>query len=169
MTTDATRTVVLKPGDVLLIGNVGQLDDETLAGLPDTLGPLAQALGLGTVTVFEHDIHLTAATPVTPLPDAVVLTVFYREAVARHREELAAWLSANGIDPMTVADGWLSIEQDGDQRFIRYPAYRLTHDGRRLRDPRDPDRAWTVERTSPLAIDLDLPEARTATERDEIP
>ena len=164
--TDHARTVLLKPGDTLLIGNTGDLDDETLAELPAVLASLRHALALTTVTVFEQDIEVAAVTSVRPAPDAVVLRVFDRTAVAQHRAVLAAWLSANHIDPHTVADTWLSIEQTASLRFIRYEAYRLDDAGCRLIDPRDPDRAWTVERVSPLVIDLDLPAGQTATDRD---
>jgi hypothetical protein len=157
--TDATRTVVLKPGDTLLIGNAGQLDQEHYDLLPEALTPLVQALGLSTVTVFDTDIEAAAVAPSAPLPDAVVLRVFDYEAMAQHSKALADWIEANGIDPHTVSPEWLTIEQAGDQRFIRYPMLRRTEGGRLVTDPRCLDRVWTVERVTPLVIDLDLPES----------
>lgn len=168
MTDASGRVVVLKPGDALYLGNLGQHDYDHVV-LTEGLRFLSEALGLTSVMVFEQDIDLAAAAPVVPASDAVVLRVFDRKAMAEHREELAAWLTANGIDPMTVADQWLSIEQAGDQRLIRYAAYRLTSDGRRLTDPRSQDYGWTVERVSPLVIDLNLSAGQTVTDRDENP
>lgn len=156
---DSNRIVVLKPGDVLLVGNVGTLDADALGSLPDMLSPLVKALGLANVTMFEHDIQTAASEPTTPESDAVVLRVFNHEAVTRHRAELAHWLQANGIDNAKVALDWLTIEQAGDLRFIRYPAFRMAADGRPLVDPRDHTRAWTVERIAPLVVDLELPGA----------
>lgn len=164
--TDHARTVLLKPGDTLLIGNTGDLDDETLAELPAVLASLRHALALANVTVFEQDIEVAAVTPVQPAADAVVLRLFDRIAVAQHRAVLAAWLTANRIDPATVADTWLSIEQTAGLRLIRYEAYRRDDAGCKLIDPRDPDRAWTVERVSPLVIDLNLPASAPDTQRD---
>ncbi|MDX3747464.1 hypothetical protein [Streptomyces sp. AK08-02] len=159
MTDTSARTVVLKPGDVLLVGNVGAMGEEAADALHEGLTQLRFALGLSSVAVFEQGIEAAALAPVVPMPDAVVLRLFGREALAEQREALAAWLKANGIDPDAVAADWLSIERAADQRLIRYEAFRLTKDGRRLRDPRDGDRAWTVERVAPLVVDLDLPAA----------
>ncbi|WP_055527189.1 hypothetical protein [Streptomyces graminilatus] len=156
--TDTTRTVVLKPGDTLLIGNLGQTSEDALDALHEGAARLRSALRLADVLLFEADIDTAAVAPLAPVPDAVVLRLFGREAVAAHRETLAAWLKANDIDPDLVADDWLSVEESAGLRLIRYAAYRLTKDGRRLRDPRDGDRAWTIERVSPLAVDLDLPD-----------
>lgn len=156
--TDTTRTVVLKPGDTLLIGNAGQLDEEAVEALHEGLTQLSSALGLSSVAVFEEGIEAAALAPVVPMSDAVVVRVIGRRAVAQHRSVLAAWLKANGIDSDNVADQWLSIEQAGDLRLIRYEAYRLTEDGRRLLDPRDSEQAWAVERVSPMVVELDLPD-----------
>lgn len=157
MTDTSAHTVVLKPGDVLLVGNVGAMGDEAVDALHEGLTQLRFALSLSSVAVFEQDIETAALAPIVPWSDAVVCRLFSREALAEQREALAAWLKANGIDPGSVAADWLSIERAADQRLIRYEAYRLNEDGRRLRDPRSPDQAWTVERVSPLVVDLDLP------------
>lgn len=154
--TDA-RTVVLKPGDTLMIANLGQTAEDALDALHEGLERLRCALGLSSVVVFEADVDTTAVAPIEPLPDAVVLRVFDRESLTEHHEVLAAWVRANGIDPATVALEWLSIEQAGDRRLIRYPAFRQTPEGRHLRDPRSRGRSWTVERVVPLVIDLDWP------------
>ncbi|MFF5186454.1 hypothetical protein ACFY30_22205 [Streptomyces sp. NPDC000345] len=164
--TDTTRAVVLKPGDALLIGNVNGLEEDALEALNDGLVQLRFALGLSSVAVFEGNIEAAALAPVTPMSDAVVVRVFDRDAVKQHRETLAKWLTTNGIDPAAVADQWLSIEQTDAGRLIRYPAYRLSEEGQRLVDPRDPGRAWTVERVSPLVIDLDLTEGQMVTQGD---
>lgn len=56
---DETRVVLVKPGDVLLIGNVGAFDDSAMEALAVALAPLKLALGLATdVLVFEADIDL---------------------------------------------------------------------------------------------------------------
>lgn len=167
--TDTARTVVLKPGDTLYIGNVGQISGEVRGELYEGLAHLSAALGLNDVVLFLDDIDMAAVAPITPLPDAVVLRVFDRKAMAQHRKVLAAWLTANGIDPMTVSDQWLSIEQLGEQRLIRYTAYRTTPEGGRLIDPRDRNSGWTVERVSPLVVDLEIPAGQTVTEGDDSP
>ncbi|MFC8429903.1 hypothetical protein [Streptomyces sp. NPDC057253] len=164
----SARTVVLKPGDVLLIGNIGVSSEDALDALHDGLLSLRHALALSSVAVFEEDINTAALAPLAPMPDAIVLRVFDRTTVPQHRAVLTAWLSANHIDPSTVASDWLSIEQEAGQRFIRYETFRLNDAGGKLIDPRDRDKAWTIERVSPLVIDLDLPAGQTVTDRDEI-
>lgn len=58
------RVVLLKPGDVLLIGNAGALETDDLAGLDR----LRDTLGLAFVGVFEADIDL-AGLPDIPRTD----------------------------------------------------------------------------------------------------
>ncbi|GFH34305.1 hypothetical protein [Streptomyces pacificus] len=59
-----TRVVLVKPGDLLLIGNVGELDTDTLyEQVPQLLENIKTALGLAGVVIFEGDIDLAAATP----------------------------------------------------------------------------------------------------------
>ncbi|MEU9349041.1 hypothetical protein AB0D74_48375 [Streptomyces sp. NPDC048278] len=169
MISNAARTVVLKPGDTLLISNCGQTSEEALDALREGASRLRHALGLGEVVLFEHDIEVAALAPVTAAPDAVVLRVFDSEAVEQHRATLGTWLEANGIDPSTVVADWLSIEQAGDQRLIRYSVYRIDQDGRRLVDPRDQNQSWAVERVSPLVVDLHLSAGQMLTKRDESP
>lgn len=60
--TDAVRVVLLKPGDVLLIGNVGQLAEDALDALHEGAAQLRSALGLAQVALFEGDIDLSATT-----------------------------------------------------------------------------------------------------------
>jgi hypothetical protein len=59
--TDATRVVLIKPGDVLLIGNVGENVD--YEALPDLAEKLKSALGIAHVAIFEADIDL-ASVPI---------------------------------------------------------------------------------------------------------
>ncbi|MET8982127.1 hypothetical protein ABZX85_41745 [Streptomyces sp. NPDC004539] len=153
-----SRVVLLQPGDHLLIGNLKALGDEGLEALHEVLPRLREALRLGGVVAFEDDVTIASALPLVPASDAVVLRVFERETVEENFRVLAAWVEANGIDPETVAADWLTIELHGEQRLIRYRAYRTTADGRRLRDPGDRSRAWTIERVAPLLVDLELPD-----------
>lgn len=55
------RVVLIKPGDVLVIGNTGVLENPCLA----IFGPIKDALGLAGVVIFEGDIDLAAVTPPT--------------------------------------------------------------------------------------------------------
>lgn len=50
-----TRIVLVKPGDILMFGNVGGFD---LDAVSDALGALTKELGLRHVYVFEDDIDL---------------------------------------------------------------------------------------------------------------
>lgn len=52
------RVVLVKPGDVLLIGNLGDLDDESARTLTELLGPLKAAIGAEQILCFEADIDL---------------------------------------------------------------------------------------------------------------
>lgn len=58
-----TRLVTVKPGDVLVLSNVGPLGDN----LPDLLTALKDELGLRYVLVFEGDPDLSVI-PVTEFP-----------------------------------------------------------------------------------------------------
>lgn len=60
---DGTRIVLVKPGDVLLIGNVGALPIEAVESLQPGLAALKDKLGLAGIAVFEGDIDLDAVTP----------------------------------------------------------------------------------------------------------
>lgn len=64
------RVVLLKPGDVLLIGNVGPLDQDAVDALHDGASHLSTALGLAQVVLFEGDIDLAATTPSSTEADA---------------------------------------------------------------------------------------------------
>lgn len=159
MSSNAACVVLVKPGDVLLIGNVGTLADMETVGA--AAARLRSALGLVQVAMFAEDIDVAAVTPSTSLAPAsvstTVLEVIDRAAIDKHRDALAQWLTANHVDPRTVVPEWLSIELAGEQRLIRYQVFRTTADGMKLTDPRDPDRAWTEDRTAPLLVDLNLP------------
>lgn len=60
---DGVRVVLLKPGDVLLIGNVGQLGEDAVDALNQAASQLRSALDLAGVALFEGDIDLSAMTP----------------------------------------------------------------------------------------------------------
>ncbi len=64
------RVVLVKPGDVLLIGNVGALDTDDVEALHDGASQLSTALGLAQVALFEGDIDLTVTTPSSTEADA---------------------------------------------------------------------------------------------------
>lgn len=53
-----TQVVVVKPGDVLLIGNTGVLDVEALDALARVIGELKGILDLKSVIAFDADIDL---------------------------------------------------------------------------------------------------------------
>lgn len=54
------RAVLLKPGDLLVIGNVGQLPAETVQVLHEALGQVKEALGISGVVIFESDVSISA-------------------------------------------------------------------------------------------------------------
>jgi hypothetical protein len=63
-----TRIVLIKPGDVLIIGNLGTaLDGEPGSHLLDSLGTLKETLGLAGLAVFAEDIDLAAVRDALPL------------------------------------------------------------------------------------------------------
>lgn len=55
-----TRVVVVKPGDVLVFGRVGEMLDAEPGALDDLLEPLKTMLGLKQVLMFVGDIDLAA-------------------------------------------------------------------------------------------------------------
>ncbi len=70
MSADAVRVVLLKPGDVLLIGNAGQLDEDAIDALHTAASHLSSALGLAQVALFEGDIDLAVTTQSSTEVDA---------------------------------------------------------------------------------------------------
>ena len=64
---DETRLVIVKPGDVLVLANVGPLGGN-LPDLPDLLTALRDELGLRHILIFERDADLSVV-PVSELPD----------------------------------------------------------------------------------------------------
>jgi hypothetical protein len=70
MSADATRVVLVKPGDVLLIGNAGQLGDDAAEALHNLASQLRSVLGLAHVVLFEGDIDLAVTTPSSTEADA---------------------------------------------------------------------------------------------------
>ncbi|MEV5347187.1 hypothetical protein [Streptomyces achromogenes] len=63
MSADTVRAVLLKPGDVLLIGNVGELTPEDAEAAGHLASQLCTALGLAHVVLFHEDIDLAVAAP----------------------------------------------------------------------------------------------------------
>lgn len=63
MSTDTVRAVLLKPGDVLLIGNVGELTPALAKAAGHLASQLRTTLGLAHVVLFHEDIDLAVATP----------------------------------------------------------------------------------------------------------
>lgn len=96
---------------------------------------------------------------------STVLALYRPDDLAEHREALCEWLTGNGLDPVTVAMRWVSVEDDAGQRLIRYLAFRMTPDGRGLADPDEPNRVWTEERTAPLLTGLPDVASRCVTVR----
>lgn len=58
-----TRLVIVKPGDVLVLANVGELGED----LPDLLTALKEELGLRHILVFARDPDLSVI-PVNEFP-----------------------------------------------------------------------------------------------------
>lgn len=56
---DDHRAVLLKPGDLLIIGNVGDIPTAALADMCDHLGEVKETLGLAGVAIFEADVDLS--------------------------------------------------------------------------------------------------------------
>lgn len=84
-----------------------------------------------------------------------VLRLIRASEIALHRAQLCDWLTANGIDPKTVRDTWISVEEiDGSAPVIRYPAFKVDSNGRRMVDPDDETQSWTEQRTGALTVAL---------------
>lgn len=87
--------------------------------------------------------------------------------IRRHREQLAKWMKANGLDPSDIPDDYpLRVEEGEGGTVIRYRAYVRTEDGSAQPDPDHSDEVLTEDRTVPCTVpapDLDHPgtEART--------
>ena len=56
MSDGTKRVILLKPGDTLIIGNTGALDDELLAHIE----PIKERLQLAQILIFEADIDIDA-------------------------------------------------------------------------------------------------------------
>jgi len=63
VSTDPVRVVLVKPGDVLLIGNVGELTPEDAEAAGHIATQLRTTLGLAHVVLFHEDIDLAVTTP----------------------------------------------------------------------------------------------------------
>lgn len=64
------RVVLVKPGDLLIIGNVGTLYEDEQGPDLTPLTTIKEALGLAGAVVFEGDIDLAAVTAPSALPPA---------------------------------------------------------------------------------------------------
>lgn len=56
--TDEKRVLLLKPGDTLLIGNVGDLPAEVFNEVTGALAVLREHVGVVDVVLFERDISI---------------------------------------------------------------------------------------------------------------
>lgn len=65
MADELKRVILIKPGDTLLIGNVGSLDADQFRDV----GKALRTLGFGTVAVFAGDISIDALRDVAGLPE----------------------------------------------------------------------------------------------------
>lgn len=54
------RAVLLKPGDLLVIGNVGSLPVEAIEHLDEGLRQIKEALGIEGVLIFENDVSVSS-------------------------------------------------------------------------------------------------------------
>jgi len=54
------RVVLVKPGDVLIFGNVGKVGTIAASQLQDALAGVKEALNLAQILVFEADIDLAS-------------------------------------------------------------------------------------------------------------
>lgn len=79
--------------------------------------------------------------------------VFSPYVIRRHREQLAKWVTANGIEPNDVPDHHpLRVEEGTDGPVIRYRAYVRSEQGRVQSDPIHSGEALTEERTAPCTV-----------------
>ena len=84
-----------------------------------------------------------------------VLVTITAEDVHRHREVLAQWVTANGLDPRSVAERpGLTIEQAGERMMLCYQELQRDDQGRSLVDPADRREAWMIKRAVPLRVPL---------------
>lgn len=54
------RVVLVKPGDLLVFGNVGEVLPESLIAMQDAVNVMKEKLRLAGVFLFEHDIDMAA-------------------------------------------------------------------------------------------------------------
>lgn len=65
------RVVLLKPGDLLIIGNTGPLDDDAIEHMLPQLSALKDSLKLGGIVHYEGDVDLAAVARAVLLDPAV--------------------------------------------------------------------------------------------------
>lgn len=53
------KAVLLKPGDLLIIGNVGEMDPGALESMRVGLIELRESLDLAGIVIFEEDVDMT--------------------------------------------------------------------------------------------------------------
>lgn len=56
---NARQAVLLKPGDLLILGNTGTISPESHAGLMTGLSELRDSLNLAGIVIFEEDVDLS--------------------------------------------------------------------------------------------------------------
>lgn len=84
-----------------------------------------------------------------------VLRLIRGDELALNRATLCDWLTANNIDPKIVRPAWVSVEEiDGSSPVIRYSAFKVDSNGRKLVDPGDDTLVWTEQRTGALIVAL---------------
>ncbi|MBM9621017.1 hypothetical protein [Streptomyces zhihengii] len=72
-----------------------------------------------------------------------------------HRPALLTWVRANGIEPRTMSDRELSIEEHGTRTVICYREIQTDQHGRHLADPTHPGEVLTIRRSTEQLVTLD--------------
>lgn len=67
MTGEPTRVVLVKPGDVLILGNV-QVDVTKLGAFGQAVETLRDAMGIRQIVICEDDVSIAAETPPSTAP-----------------------------------------------------------------------------------------------------
>jgi len=65
--TDSRRVVLVKPGDVLMIGNL-DVAPEDVEAFESALEPLREILGIPKIFIFADDIDLAVTSSAAPKP-----------------------------------------------------------------------------------------------------
>lgn len=83
-----------------------------------------------------------------------VLVTITEQDMEQRRAELCRWYELNGLVPANVAATQVTVERVGNRQVIVYDEIQRSQDGRALVHPDDPERVWTVRRSSPLRVSL---------------